>query len=83
MLRVRATDGREYTVVAEPGFDGFRYPYSTYSTAQEDSSFTWFNSADKSGVNKTLGQQLKLVLTHNLTNDTFYTLKLAPLSMAV
>jgi outer membrane receptor protein involved in Fe transport len=80
ILVVRATDGRNYTVVAEPGFDGYRYPYSSYSTAQEDSSYTWFNSADRSGANTSIGQQLKLVLTHNLTEDTFYTMKLSMLS---
>jgi outer membrane receptor protein involved in Fe transport len=79
VLQVRATDGRLYTVVAEPGFDGFRYPYSSYSTAQEDSSYTWFNSADRSGVNRSLSQNLKFVLTHNLTDDTFYTMKVSAL----
>ena len=79
VLQVRSTDGRLYTVAAEPGFDGFRYPYSTYSTAQEDSSFTWFNSADRSGVNRSLSQNLKFVLTHNLTDDTFYTMKVSAL----
>jgi outer membrane receptor protein involved in Fe transport len=79
VLQVRATDGRLYTVVAEPGFDGFRYPYSSYSTAQEDSSYTWFNSADRSGVNRSLSQNLKFVMTHNLTDDTFYTMKISAL----
>jgi len=79
VLQVRSTDGRLYTVAAEPGFDGFRYPYSSYSTAQEDSSYTWFNSADRSGVNRSLSQNLKFVLTHNLTDDTFYTMKVSAL----
>ncbi|MDO9694874.1 MAG: TonB-dependent receptor [Candidatus Latescibacteria bacterium] len=79
VLQVRSTDGRLYTVAAEPGFDGFRYPYSSYSTAQEDSSYTWFNSADRSGVNRSLSQNLKFVMTHNLTNDTFYTMKISAL----
>lgn len=79
VLQVRSTDGRLYTVAAEPGFDGYRYPYSSYSTAQEDSSYTWFNSADRSGVNRSLSQNLKFVLTHNLTDDTFYTMKVSAL----
>ena len=80
LLQVRGADGDLYTVAAEPGFDGFRYPYSTYSTAQEDSSFTWFNSADNSGQNANVVQNVKLVLTHNLTEDIFYTLKLSYLA---
>ncbi len=80
ILQVRATDGRVYTVVAEPVFDGFRYPYSTFSTAQEDSSFTWFNSANRDDAWTSAGQQLKFVLTHRLTDETFYTLKLSMLT---
>ena len=80
LIQVRGTDGRLYTVAAEPGFDGFRYPHSTFSTAQEDTSYTWFNSADRSGENKSLGQNMKLVLTHNLTESTFYTMKLSYLA---
>jgi outer membrane receptor protein involved in Fe transport len=80
VLQVRATDGRLYTVAAEPGFDGYKYPYSTYSTAQEDSSYVWFNSANRSAAWEAVGQQLKFVLTHNLTNETFYTMKLSLLT---
>ena len=80
VLQVRATDGRLYTVAAEPGFDGFKYPFSTFSTAQEDSSYTWFNSANRNAAFESVGQQLKFVLTHNLTEETFYTMKLSMLS---
>lgn len=80
ILEVRAADGRLYTVAAEPGFDGFRYPYSSYSTAAEDSSYTWFNSADRNNVWTNVGQQFKWVMTHNLTKDTFYELKLSMLT---
>jgi len=80
LLQIRAVDGRLYTVAAEPGFDGFRYPNSTFSTAQEDSSYTWFNSADRSGETNAIGQNIKFVLTHNLTENTFYTMKLSYLA---
>lgn len=77
LLEVRGVDGRTYQVIAQPVFDGFRYPYSTFSTAKEDSAFTWFNSADNNTTAKNLSQQVKFVLTHNLTDETFYTLKLS------
>ncbi len=77
IMQVRATDGRIYTVIAEPGFDGFRYPNSSFSTAAEDSSYVPFNSADNSGENTNLGQTLGFVLTHNLTDETFYTMRLS------
>ncbi|MFH1842076.1 MAG: TonB-dependent receptor [bacterium] len=77
ILQVRAVDGRIYTVVAEPAFDGFRYPHSTFSTVAEDSSYQWFNSANNNQDQTRIGQQAKLVWRHNLTDDTFYTLKLS------
>jgi outer membrane receptor protein involved in Fe transport len=76
ILEVRAVDGRMYTVVAEPSFDGFRYPYSSFSTVQADSSYAWFNSADNNRTYERLGQSTRVVLRHNLTDDTFYTLRL-------
>lgn len=80
VLEVRGVDGRSYTVVAQPVFDGFRYPWSTFSTVQDDSSYTYFNSADRTATTTRLSQQYKLVLTHNLTDETFYTLKLSLIS---
>ena len=77
LIEVRAVDGRTYTVAAQPGFDGFSYPFSTFSTAKEDSSFAWFNSANRMGETTSLGQQFKVVLTHNLTQQTFYSLKMS------
>lgn len=80
VLEVRAVDGRMYNVVAEPGFAGFRYPHSSFSTAQEDSSYVFFNSADRSGESLSLNQQIKFVLSHNITDETFYSLKLSLVS---
>jgi outer membrane receptor protein involved in Fe transport len=80
ILEIRAVDGRMYTVVAEPGFEGFARPYSTFSTTQEDSSFVWFNSADRSGESISMNQQIKFVLSHNISDDTFYSLKLSLVS---
>ncbi len=81
IMEVRAVDGRTYTVIAQPLFDGSRYPYSTFSTVQEDSSFTWFNAADNRGTTNRVQQLGKVVLRHNLTDETFYTLKLSVLAM--
>jgi outer membrane receptor protein involved in Fe transport len=77
ILQVRGIDGRLYTCVADPMYDGFRYPYSGFSTVQEDSAYTWFNSADNNNETTRIGQQAKVVWRHNLTDETFYTLKLS------
>jgi len=77
VLEVRsATDNRIYTVVAHSEFDGFRYPYSSFSTVSEDSSYTAFNSANRLNQRKDIGQVGKIVWRHNLTESTFYTIRL-------
>ncbi|MFN2370194.1 MAG: TonB-dependent receptor domain-containing protein [Candidatus Krumholzibacteriia bacterium] len=77
VLDVRsAADNRVYTVIAQAQFDGYRYPYSAYSTVAEDSSYTAFNSADRLNQNKSIGQVAKIVWRHNLDNSTFYTVRL-------
>ncbi len=77
LLVVRGTDGRNHTVIARPIFDGYRYPYSTFATVQDDSSFQAFNSANNDLTSDRLSQQAKFVFTHQLTDETFYTLKLS------
>ncbi|MCP4292122.1 MAG: TonB-dependent receptor [bacterium] len=77
VLEVRgAADGRIHTVAAHAVFDGFRYPYSAYSTVEQDSSYTAFNSANRSGQNKMISQVGKVVWRHNITERTFYNVRL-------
>ncbi|MEN8007020.1 MAG: TonB-dependent receptor [Candidatus Krumholzibacteriota bacterium] len=77
ILEVRsATDNQIHTVVAHTMFDGFRYPYSSFSTVAEDSAYTSFNSADRLNQTKRIGQVAKIVWRHNLTESTFYTMRL-------
>ena len=77
IMEVRsAADNRIYTVVAHAEFDGFRYPYSSFSTVAEDSAYTAFNSADRLVQSKSIGQVGKIVWRHNLSEATFYTVRL-------
>jgi len=77
ILEVRsATDNRIYTVIAHASFDGFRYPYSSFSTVAQDSSYSPFNSANRRGQSKSIGQVGKVVWRHNLTERTFYNVRL-------
>ncbi len=77
VLEVRsADDNRIYTVVAHAEFDGFRYPYGSFSTVEEDSSYTAFNSANRLNQRKDIGQVAKVVWRQNLTESTFYTVRL-------
>lgn len=77
VLEVRsATDNRTYTVTAHAMYDGFRYPYGAFSTAAEDSSYQEFNSANNFISSTNIGQVGKIVWRHNLTESTFYTIRL-------
>jgi outer membrane receptor protein involved in Fe transport len=78
VLEVRsAADNRVYTVVAQPVFDGFRYPYSEFSTVAEDSSYADFNAANNDLESSTFSQSAKLYWKHRLDETTFYTVALA------
>ncbi len=77
ILEVRsASDNQLKTVVAHAEFDGFRYPYSSFSTVSEDSAYTSFNSANRLNQTKNIGQVAKIVWRHNLSESTFYTVRL-------
>lgn len=71
-----AVDNRIYTVVAHAEYDGFKYPYSAFSTVEEDSSYTAFNAADNLTRTRSIGQVAKIVWRQNLTETTFYTVRL-------
>lgn len=77
VLDVRgANDNLIYTVVAQSQFDGFRYPYGSYSTVAEDSSYTAFNAANQLTQNRSIGQVAKVVWRQNLDESTFYVVRL-------
>ncbi len=77
VLEVRgAADNRIHTVVAHAEFDGFRSPYSAFSTVAQDSSYSEFNSANRMGQNRSIGQVGKVVWRHNITERTFYNVRL-------
>ncbi|MBK7046255.1 MAG: TonB-dependent receptor [bacterium] len=77
VLEVRsATDNQVYTVVAQAQFDGFRYPYGSFSTVAEDSSYSAFNAANNLTQNRSIGQVAKVVWRQNLDESTFYVVRL-------
>ncbi len=77
ILEVRSVvDNRTYTVIAHAEYDGFKYPYSSFSTVAEDSAYTEFNSADNLNQNKSIGQVAKVIWRHQLSDATFYTVRI-------
>ncbi len=77
VLEVRNAQTNELeTVVAQVGYDGYRYNLSSFSTIAQDSSYTEFNSANNMVQYKNIGQVGKVVWRHQLDETTFYTVRL-------
>ncbi len=75
-----AANNRLYMVAAQPTFEGYTYPYSTFSTVAEDSSYIGFNSANNDREAESLSQSFKLVWRHSVSDETFYEAKVALVS---
>lgn len=76
-LVLRDINGNEFTAIAQPVFVGARNPQGLFSTVAEDTSYTYVNSADYGPQDERFSNQLKFFWKHTLTDDTFYTLKIA------
>ncbi len=77
VLRLRDTRGFDRIAIAQPVFVGARNPDGLYSTVQEDSSYTYVNSANQIPQNEAYSNTAKVVWRQTLTDDTFYTLRLS------
>ncbi|MGD1047921.1 MAG: TonB-dependent receptor [Candidatus Krumholzibacteriaceae bacterium] len=54
-------------------FEGYQNPESHYSHFRDDSSYVYFNSAENVATNKSDDVNLKLGLSHNISDDVLYT----------
>ncbi|HUV37147.1 MAG TPA: TonB-dependent receptor [Patescibacteria group bacterium] len=54
-------------------FEGFQNPESKFSHFRDDSSFVYFNSAERTGTIETDNLQLKVAINHNVSDDVLYT----------
>ena len=77
VIRLRDLRGNEQLAIAQPVLITPRNPRGLFSTEKEDSSYTFVNSADKGPQSTNFIGQAKLFFRHAITDDTFYTLKLA------
>ena len=77
ILRMRDIRGTEYVALAKPAFVGARNPDGLFSTVQEDSSYVELNQANFGAQNESASGQLQMAWRHALSENTFYTIKLA------
>jgi outer membrane receptor protein involved in Fe transport len=79
VMQLRNARGEPVWVIAQPVFIGARYDSGLYQTEvdESDSSFVAFNSANRGPQNDRFSNQGKIVWRQTLTEDTFYTLKVA------
>jgi hypothetical protein len=55
-------------------FEGFQNPESKFSHFRDDSSYVYFNSAERMVTNESNDLNLKFGLSHNISDDVLYTI---------
>ena len=58
-------------------FEGFQNPESHFSHFRDDSSYVYFNSAERTATNKSNNLNVKFALNHNISDDVLYSIKLS------
>lgn len=58
-------------------FEGFQNPESKFSHFQDDSSYVYFNSADRTATGKSDNLNMKLSLNHNISDEVLYTINMS------
>jgi hypothetical protein len=60
-------------------FEGYQNPESKFSHFRDDSSYTYFNSAERVVTNTSDDLNMKVALNHNISDDVLYTMSLTRL----
>lgn len=60
-------------------FEGFQNPESKFSHFRDDSSYVWFNSAERVWTSTSDDLNLKVAINHNISDDVLYTVSLTRL----
>jgi len=58
-------------------FEGFQNPESHFSHFRDDSSYVYFNSAERLTTSKSHSLNLKFTLNHNISDDVLYSIKVS------
>jgi hypothetical protein len=58
-------------------FEGFQNPESKFSYFRDDSSYVYFNSADRTATTTSNNMNLKVALNHNISDNVLYTVNLS------
>ena len=58
-------------------FEGFQNPESSFSYFRDDSSYVYFNSAERTATTTNDNLNMKIALNHNISDDVLYTVNLS------
>jgi hypothetical protein len=58
-------------------FEGFQNPESKFSHFRDDTSYVYFNSAERTTTAKSDNLQVKFAINHNVSDDVLYTVNLS------
>jgi hypothetical protein len=58
-------------------FEGFQNPESKFSHFQDDSSYVYFNSAERTATGRSDNLNLKLSVNHNISDEVLYTINMS------
>jgi hypothetical protein len=58
-------------------FEGFQNPESKFSHFRDDSSYVYFNSAERTTMNENNNLNLKFAMNHNISDDVLYTINMS------
>jgi hypothetical protein len=58
-------------------FEGFQNPESGFSYFRDDSSYVYFNSAERTATTTSDNLNVKVALNHNISDDVLYTVNLS------
>ncbi len=72
MLVRSAWSGTEFLVLTDELFDGFMDSLSRWSYVRNDSSQTYYNSAEHTPTSTNFSNSVKFVAIHNISDNVFY-----------
>ncbi len=82
MVMRSAYSGTQFLVLTDELFDGFQDTLSRWSYVKNDSSQTYYNSAEHTPTSTSFTNSMKFVTIHNISDDVFYKASLTRLDFA-
>lgn len=75
--RIVGSDGQTVRHESKVLFEGFQNPDSKFSHFEDDSSYVYFNSAERTNVATSDNLNVKFALNHNVNEDVLYSINVS------